>query len=202
MAKRVKVVDKGYLDAIIALKRLDGQVATIGWHAPDSPRKEPGLTNTGLAVVHEFGATIQHPGGTDYMVDWRGGGRSGGFVGGSAIFLKRGDPRSIGLTRPHAIRIPERAPLRSAFDKNVRKYERAALRESKKALLLKQTPEQAIAKIGEIALADVIRGINRGLSPPLKAATKRRKRSSKPLIDTGQLKQALKVKTSKGTRRR
>lgn len=199
MAKKVKVVDKGYRKAIKAIRALNGLEATIGWHAPENPRKDPGLTNVGLAVVHEYGATIRHPGGTPFMVASVGGSsRSGGLVGGGAVtFLQKGDPRAIGLTRAHVIKIPERAPLRSAFDKNVQKYQRATLRECKKAILLKQTPQQAIGRVGEIVLADIVRGINRGLAPPLKASTIRRKRSSKPLIDTGQLKQALKVKTGR-----
>lgn len=200
MAKRVKVIDKGYAAAIFALRKLDGQTATIGLHAPQNSRTEPGLTNVALGVVHEFGATINHPGGTDYMVSWSGGGRSGGFAGGAITFLKRGDSRSIGKTKPHTIKIPERSFIRSAFDKNVRKYQRACLREAKKALLLKQTPEQAIGRVGEIAKADIIRGINRGISPPLKAATIRRKGSSKPLIDTGQLKQSIRVETERRRR--
>jgi hypothetical protein len=92
--------------------------------------------------------------------------------------------------------------MRSAFDKNVSKYQRASLREAKKALLQKQSPEQAIGRVGEIALSDIIRGINRGIPPALSPATIRRKRSSKPLIDTGQLKQALKVKTERRRRAR
>jgi hypothetical protein len=200
MPKRVKVVDKGYNAAILALHKLDGQTATIGLHAPQNSRTEPGLTNVALGVVHEFGATINHPGGTDYMFNWSGGARSGGFVGGNVTFLRRGDPRSIGKTKAHKITIPERSFMRSAFDKNVQKYQRACLREAKKALLQRQTPEQAIGRVGEIAKADVIRGIDRGISPPLKPATVRRKGSSKPLIDTGQLKQAIKVETERRRR--
>lgn len=200
MAKRVKVIDKGYAAAVRALHALDGLEATIGLHAPENGRSgddEPGMTNVKLGVIHEFGAHINHPGGTPFMVSSTGGSsRSGGSVmTGAVTFLKKGDPRAIGLTRPHAIRIPERSFMRSAFDKNVQKYQRAAMREAKKTLLLQQSPMQAIGRVGEIALADIIRGINRGISPPLKAGTIRRKRSSKPLIDTGQLKQALKVKT-------
>jgi hypothetical protein len=199
MAKTVKVVDKGYAAAIRALHALDNLEATIGLHAPDSPRNEPGLTNVALGFVHEFGANIQHPGGTPYMVTSVGGSsRSGGMVGSGAVtFLKKGDPRAIGVTRAHTIRIPERSFMRSSFDKNVQKYQRATLRESKKAIMLRQTPEQAIGRVGEIVLGDIIRGINRGIAPPLKQSTIRRKRSSKPLIDTGQLKQALKVKTGR-----
>lgn len=204
--QRVKVVDKGYKAAIRAMKALDGWEATIGLHAPESSRSddEPGLTNVALGVVHEFGATINHPGGTPFMVSSVGGSsRSGGLVGSGAVtFLKKGDPRAIGETRAHTIRIPERSFMRSAFDKNARKYQRAFLREAKKTLLLKQSAGQAIGKVGEIVLGDIIRGINRGIPPPLKPGTIRRKRSSKPLIDTGQMKQALKIKTGKAGRRR
>lgn len=204
MAKRVKVIDRGYAAAIFALRKLDGQTATVGLHAPDAPRKDPGLTNVALGVVHEFGATINHPGGTPFTVSSIGGSsRSGGMVAsGAVVFLKKGDPRAIGETRPHTIKIPERSFMRSAFDKNVKKYQRASLREAKKAIMLKQTPEQAIGRVGEIALADIRRGINRGIPPALKASTIRRKRSSKPLVDTGQLKQALDVRTFKRRRAR
>lgn len=199
--KRVRVIDKGYKAAVRAIGLLDGLEATVGLHAPDAPRKETGpIDNVGLGVVHEFGATINHPGGTDYMVSWSGGGRSGGFVGGAITFLPRGDPRSIGKTRPHLIRIPERSFMRSAFDKNVKKYYRAAGRETKKAILGRQSPGQAIGRLGEIALADIRRQINRGIPPPLKPATIKRKRSSKPLIHTAQLKQALTVKVGRSAR--
>lgn len=196
--KRVRVIDKGFRRALRSIKRLNGLEATIGLHPGQSGRKESGpIDNVGLGFVHEFGVTINHPGGTDYMVSWSGGGRSGGMVGGGITFLPRGDPRSIGRTRPHIIRIPERSFMRSSFDKNVRKYQRGALREIKRAIIGKQSPEKAIGRLGEIVRADIIRGINRGISPPLKPATIRRKRSSKPLVDTGQLKQALRVEVGR-----
>lgn len=203
MAQTVYVVDKGHRKAIRAIRALDRLEVTIGLHEPEKPRREAGgeIDNVGLGVVHEFGATIQHPGGTPYMVNWQAAGRGGGFVGGNIVFLRKGDPKAIGLTRPHPIRIPERAFMRTAFDKNVVKYERAMLREAKKSIRGTQSPTQAIGRVGEIALADIVNGINRGLPPPLKAATIRRKRGkSKPLIDTGQLKQALKAKVGKAKR--
>jgi hypothetical protein len=204
MAKRVKVIDKGYNQAVRALNDLNGRQVTIGLHAPDTGRNddEPGMTNVKLGFIHEFGARINHPGGTPFMVSGVGGSsRSGGLVGGGAVtWLKKGDPRAIGITKAHIIVIPERSFMRSTFDKNVEKYQRAIQREAKKVALLKESPYRAIDRIGEIARADIIRTINRGISPPLKPATVRRKRSSKPLIDTGQLKQAIRYESTKVSR--
>jgi hypothetical protein len=202
MAKRVKVIDKGYKAAVAALNDLHGRQVTVGLHASAGGHSEPegpGMTNVKLGAIHEFGARINHPGGTPYKVaSFGGSSRSGGIVGGGQVtWLRKGSPDAIGLTRAHIIIIPQRSFIRSAFDQNVEKYQRAIQREARKVALLKQSPYRAIDRIGEIAKADIIRGINRGISPPLKPATIRRKRSSKPLIDTGQLKQAIRYESSK-----
>jgi hypothetical protein len=187
------VVDKGYNRAVKAQKSLRGWKATIGVHT-DGGSKADGIRNVDIAVVHEFGATINHPGGTPYTVFSGGGGRSGGMVGGAAIFLPKGSPNAIGLTRPHVIKIPQRSFLRTSFDANRLEYERILEQQTGRVIDGNQTARNAIAVVGEKALADVVNRINAGIPPPLKPATIARKGSSKPLIDTGQLKQSIKVK--------
>lgn len=59
------------------------------------------------AIIHELGGTIRHPGGTPYMI-----GR-----GGRAVFLRKGDPRAIGKTRPHPIKIPARPYLKPGMQR-------------------------------------------------------------------------------------
>lgn len=194
---RVKVVDKGMNAAMANQKALKGHSATVGVHGNVGSKKHGAIDNIGLAAVHEFGANINHPGGTPYMFAFSGGGRSGGMMGGKAIFLPKGDPRAVGVTRPHAIRIPERSFLRSTFDKNRRFYEQALEVLTGKVIDGEISAKRAVALIGERHLADVVNAINAGIPPPLEKATVERKGSSKPLIDTGQMKQAIKVKVTK-----
>lgn len=196
--KKVKVKDRGWVRINLALRRLDGHRATIGIHGDAAAHAGP-IDNIRLGVIHEFGASFMHPGGTPYMVGSQGGSsRSGGISGSGAVtFLRKGDPRAIGVTRAHRITIPERSFLRSAFDKGQRKYTRLMQRQAGMVIDGKQTPAKAIGLVGELALSDVVRGINRGIAPPNRPATIREKGSSKPLIDTGQLKMSIKVKVTR-----
>lgn len=59
------------------------------------------------AAIHEFGGTINHPGGTAYFLD----------ADGRAAFVSNDDARAAYLprTKPHSITIPERAPLRTSL---------------------------------------------------------------------------------------
>ena len=180
-------------------KALRGHRATIGVHGQQGSKPHGDIDNIGLAVVHEFGATIRHPGGTPYTVGSIGGSsRSGGFVGsGQVKFLPKGSTSAIGVTRAHLIRIPQRSFLRSAFDKNRQTYIDMMRRETGRVIDGSQTPRGAVGLVGEKAVADVINGINAGIPPPLAQSTIREKGGSKPLIRTGQLKAAIKVKVSK-----
>lgn len=63
------------------------------------------------AMIHEYGGTIEHPGGTPYMI----------VEGGKAVFLKKGDDRAIGKTKPHDIKIEARpyiAPAMKEFSED------------------------------------------------------------------------------------
>lgn len=194
--KRVKVKDKGYLRIQVALRVLNGWHCTIGVHGDAGPHEGP-IDNVGLAAVHEFGVQFMHPGGTPFMVASQGGSsRSGGMVGiGRVTFLPKGDPRAIGITKPHMIQIPERSFLRSTWDKNVGKYERLMQKLAGQVIDGDIAPRAAVGKVGERILGDIRKTIRRGIPPPLKPATVRRKGSSKPLIHHSQLIGALHAKT-------
>jgi len=68
---------------------------------------EPG--SVPYAAIHEFGGTINHPGGTPYIV----------VTGEGAVFISKAKAEAMGnkvqFTRPHAINIPERSYLRSSL---------------------------------------------------------------------------------------
>ena len=197
---QTRVIDKGMKAAMARQKAMRGHNATVGVQgSPARKNHGPKIDNIGLAVVHEFGANIRHPGGTPFTVGSVGGSsRSGGFVGGGQVrFLPKGSPNAIGITRAHMIRIPQRSFLRSAFDKNQATYIRLLEQEAGRVIDGKTTPRKAVGLVGERHLADVKNGINAGIPPPLAPSTRARKGSSQTLIDTGQLKNSITVKVSK-----
>lgn len=187
MAGTVKDEDLGWEKIKKTIRQAEGWRVTVGVHTEDTAHEGP-IDNVGLAVIHEFGATFQHPGGTLYRFGGEGG----------IVFLPKGSLGAIGVTQPHQITIPERSFLRAAFDKNVKKYEKFLEQGAKAMAAAKATARQIVGQLGEIAVADVINLINAGIDPPLRSGTIARKGSSTPLIDTGQLKGSIKPKVSKG----
>jgi hypothetical protein len=85
--------------------------------------------------------------------------------------------------------IPERSVLRATFDAKIDSWNALFVTVAEKIYSTEQeSPVRLLGIIGEKAKADMINTINAGIPPPLKAATIARKGSSKPWIDTGQVK--------------
>lgn len=85
--------------------------------------------------------------------------------------------------------IPERSFLRSTFDANQAKYARM-----EEALALRMVQggvdeRKALGLLGQVAVSDIRAAITTGtgIAPSLAPETIRRKGSSRPLVDTGQL---------------
>ena len=87
--------------------------------------------------------------------------------------------------------IPERPFLRVAVQKNRIKYVRLNRINLVKMLRGQMGMEQALGQLGEMAKGDVQAEIRSGDFTPLKEATIKRKGSSRPLIDTGQMVQSI-----------
>lgn len=92
-------------------------------------------------------------------------------------------------------KIPARPFLHPALRKNQNKYSKILAKKATAILLGRISLHQALALVGEAAQADVQKYIveHQGFAP-LKPATIKRKKSSKPLIDTGQLRQSIRYK--------
>ena len=90
--------------------------------------------------------------------------------------------------------IPERSFVRASITLDQSKYGKFLLGEVKSLLLLKTTPMKIKQILGMQAAADVQMYMVNGKFAPLKAKTIKRKGSSKPLIDTGQLRQSITYK--------
>jgi hypothetical protein len=87
--------------------------------------------------------------------------------------------------------IPERSFLRGGIRRAAPKLNAVNIDSLRKVLLGKMTIEQAIEKLGVVAAGEVKREFVVGTFAPNKPATIARKGSSRPLIDTGSLRQAV-----------
>ena len=88
--------------------------------------------------------------------------------------------------------IPERSVIRATFDAKVKEWTAILAGVARQIYDTgPQSPNRLLGIVGEKVQADMIATINKGIPPELKAATVARKGSSKPLVDTAQLKQAI-----------
>jgi hypothetical protein len=105
---------------------------------------------------------------------------------------------SLGRSGAETGGIPERSFIRSTFDREVKKWQNLMIR-SAKEIYGPNRPNirKVLGLVGEKAVADIRQTINKGIPPELMPETVERKGSSKPLIDTGQLKASITYKVVK-----
>ena len=167
MAKKSKVIDEdsGYNRALRALARMTGDPGiTLGIHEEDGA--EPYQRGSGQTVTTAMIGSFHEFGTLDRFDDDSpaGDGRQG---------------------------VPMRSFLRSTVDENRSKYSKAIAKGIGDVLDGKSTIKRALGRVGAVARGDVQKKIASGIEPALTAETVERKGSSKPLVDTGQLRQAI-----------
>jgi phage gpG-like protein len=84
--------------------------------------------------------------------------------------------------------IPQRSFIRSTCDAQRNEHFRLIDVLQSKIIQGKLALYQALGQLGEVVTKDIVQTINSGIAPDFKSATIKRKKSSKPLIDTGRLK--------------
>jgi hypothetical protein len=84
--------------------------------------------------------------------------------------------------------IPQRSFIRDTHDLNLRMNRQWITQVQVRVLKGELIQHQALTLMGEVGAKQMTSRINLGIPPGLKPATIKRKKSSKPLIDTGQLK--------------
>jgi hypothetical protein len=174
-------VDLGLTAVKVALEGVGRQLVAVGVLGANGSQDDGGgITLAGIATVHEFGAEIDHPGGTPYKV-----------VKGRAVFLKKGAPDATGVTGPHKIRIPERSFIRRTLREQGPKLAQVATTLGTQMAMGLRTEEQALKVMGEVMATEIKKTITGRVPPPLSAATVRRKKSTVPLIDTGRLRASI-----------
>jgi len=144
---------------------------------------ESGATVLEIGSYHEYGARINHPGGTPYIM-----------VGGRAKFISK-DRALFGVkvTKPHLITIPRRSFLRTPFSIKDKELRRATLKQFI-AIFNGRSINDALGLIGVTAQnisqeAFITRGY--GSWKDIATATKTRKGSSQSLVDTGTLRNSI-----------
>lgn len=135
-----------------------------------APRRRRSIVKVGFPAGASKSAVIMRAIWNEFGTK---GGRSGGGWGGP---------------------IPERPFFRNAMRNNRDKY-RDGMRRAAKDILTKAVPPVMILrKLGVLAQGDVQGSITALMSPPNSPVTIARKGSSKPLIDTGEMRQAVTFK--------
>ena len=87
--------------------------------------------------------------------------------------------------------VPERSFMRTSLQKNRGRYSALNEQNLKKVLNGGMSVDAALGQLGLMASSDIKEQIKNGSFAPLKQATIKRKGSSKPLIDTGQMRQSV-----------
>jgi hypothetical protein len=175
-------------DAITkALRELmTSKFVTVGIHEDAGNHESDDITNAALGAVHEFGADIDHPGGTSY-----------GYASKAAAdrnevrFLKTGKGYvEIGVTQAHTVSIPARPWLNPGVASGNVEY----LSIIEKTLAKGEPIENALNKVGIVAVGKVQKYMTELRTPPNAASTIKAKGSSNPLIDSGALRQSVTYK--------
>lgn len=144
-----------------------------------------------IANVQEFGADIDHPGGTAYGFKFKKDVESNRIS-----FLKKGQGHIVlGVTEPHKIIIPSRPFIRQTFDKRLDELRKIGFDLGGLVIDDKLLLKQALETWGDKFVAFIRNEIAEGNNfEPNAPATIRMKGGGKhPLQDSGRLQQALKA---------
>lgn len=166
------------------------KVVTVGIHEEAGDVESGDLTMASLGAINEFGADINHPGGTSY-----------GYASKAAAdrdevrFLRTGKGyMELGVTQAHTINIPARPWL----EPGVASATPEVLLTIRDGMDAGQSMDQILEAVGVVAAGKVKVYMTDLKTPPNAASTIRKKGSSNPLIDTGAMRQSVTHQVSIG----
>lgn len=140
-----------------------------------------------IAAANEFGADIEHPGGTPYGYMSKEDAEAG-----RVRFLPKGQGFMVlGETDPHTIQIPERSFLRVPLRAAAKDISRAFRKGIPSVLRGQLKADDLLGGIGSMAVGVVQEAISSGIGPANAPSTIAKKGSSKPLIDSGHMRQSV-----------
>lgn len=159
---------------------------TVGIHEEEGNVESGDLTMAGLGAVHEFGADINHPGGTSYGYATKAAADKG-----QVRFLKSGAGYAeLGKTGPHKINIPARPWLIPGVTAGTEKILKTIQDGLEDGLTLDQINE----RVGLVASGEVKKYMTELKTPPNAASTIKQKGSSNPLIGSGAMRASVNYK--------
>lgn len=163
---------------------------TIGIHEEAGNVESSELTMASLGAIHEFGANINHPGGTSY-----GYATQKAAENGQVRFLKTGTGfMQLGVTGPHQINIPARPWLEPGVKSGNEEY----LKSIDEGITAGKTPDQILELLGVIAVGKTQKYMTDLQDPPNAPSTIAKKGSSNPLIHNGEMRQSVTYKVQDG----
>lgn len=200
MARRNKPAGQINTKTLNKLKELMNDLSQkhsikVGILQPEGGQKVPAtdLTLADFGAVHEFGATINHPGGQPYIIKENG----------MAQFVSKDKGEGLPKTKPHEINIPARSFLRvpilgsegkREINKVVKYYISDSINEVSKNTQIK-IMDNLIHTVAETALLQVQKAFEDDkIKPKTKPASKKKRKynpAAPTLVDSGQLRQSI-----------
>lgn len=166
-------------------KLTSDKFVTVGIHEEEGEHKG-GITNAHLGAVQHFGGDINHPGGTSY-----GFKSKAGEARNEVRFLKAGKGYlELGKTKAHIINIPARPWLDVGVETGNSDY----LSILEKAIKNGTDMDKALEKVGVVAVGKTQLYMTQLKTPANAESTIKKKGSSNPLIDTGELRASVNYK--------
>jgi hypothetical protein len=168
--------DHGYAAFVAQAKKLAGKPLVKIGVLDDGPKQSNGeskgkaLSLLEVAAIQEYGCSIEV---TDKMR---------GYLASQGLHLK---PTTTHIT------IPARSFIRGTADEKESEILALQKKLGEQVLLGKIAPDDALDMLGMKVVAMVRGRIAEGISPPLRWFTINRKKSSKPLVSTGQLRKSV-----------
>lgn len=189
MAKAVRDIDRGYARIIKTLAELKGKEIAVGLQAGDKTR-DGKMDVARLGAIHEFGASIDVEAHTQTI--YHKINKSGAFTkGGRFVKAKRSNFARDVSVGSHTIEIPARPFMRNTYDQKNREWQAKAQEQVGQVLDGKKDATTMLETMGNIMEGDIKRKIANGPFTPNAPATIRKKKSARPLIDSGRMRQSV-----------
>jgi hypothetical protein len=197
---RATVRDRKAANPLAGIEKIDGARVRIGFlesGKAGEQHTESELTLVQIASINEFGARITIPARKQQI--YRRIAKDGRLLnGGRFVKRSRSNFETDVIIPAHTIMIPERSFLRAGVDENKEAIQRQLQLELKSVAAGKQTPAQALERVGAKIVSLIRLRMQAGIQPPLSAQTIARRAGKgrgaggdTPLIDTGQLIQGI-----------
>lgn len=160
----------------------ENKAVTIGIHEEAGDANDE-LTMASLGAIHEYGASINHPGGTSY-----GYATAAAANKGKVRFLRTGvGYMQLGVTGPHKIEIPARPWLKPGVESGNAEY----LGIIQNRVAGGSNMDAVLEEIGVVSSGLVQKYMTDLKSPPNAKSTIAKKGSSNPLIQNGHLRSSV-----------